>query len=368
MKRIRAFWARYEGRVLNESPLVAYARLHLVAPVASVAVVGFLIVGLALPQGRHPEDAATLMEAGHVRQAYERLRDRDWRSEAEGTERKLAEVRAENLQQMLTLARTSGLRNCRWSSFLVSSGRGAECEGRRLRDGAFKSWFWVGLCFSLLCLLTWMFVQLRDSWMLPDWNPRLWYTPVYAGVIGLTMCGPFVMAAAYFWRARSDYPIPPAEWFPAAPGLPLSLLVVMQVTAVVLASVELRPRAEYFAVGGAAVVGVGLVGYLLTVVRGLGGISTVGVLVLLELLFVALVILRQRLAPALTPERWLGRILDLSGALWVAWGLLIGRAVLDELGVRWEYLGIAFTVAVYGSLLLHMMDSQRRELELRRSS
>jgi hypothetical protein len=364
VNRLRAFWGRYEERVLNESPLAAYARLHVVAPVASVAVVGFLFVGIALPQGRQPEDAATLMEAGHVRQAYEQLRDRDWRSEAEGTERKIEEARAENVGQLLTLARSSGLRNCRWNSFLVSSGRGVECEGRRLKDGVFKSWFWVGLCLSVLCLLTWVFVQLRDSWMLPDWNPRLWYTPVYAGVIGLIMCGPFVMAAAYFQRASSDYHVPPAEWFPAVPGVPLYLLVVMQATAVVLASVELRPRAEYFAIGGAAAVGAGLIGYLLVPGGEWEGTAMLVALAFLEALVVVLVMLHRRLAPTLTPERWLGRIFDLSGALVLAWGLLIGRAALDDLGVRWGYLDLAFTVAVYGCLLLHVMNSQRRELEL----
>jgi hypothetical protein len=366
VKRAAALWAGYEQRVREENPLAAYARLHKVVPVALVALVGFLLVGIALPHGRQQEDAAILVEEPS-RRAYAQVLERAFLPLTRGSERKILKIRREGARELLTLARASGLRNCRWDPVLTLRG-GVTCDGRKLRDEALKAFFWVGLIVSALCLLAWLFVQLLDSWMLPVWNSRLWYTPIYSSVIGLITCGPFVMAATYFHRAGADYHVPPAEWFPATPGMQLYLLMVLQATAAVIATVEERPRAEYFATGAAMLIGVGLLAYLLLAVGQLGRTSTLTVLVGLEVILGALVLLGRRFIRASEAGQWLSRIFDLSRLLWVAWALFVGHAVLDELGVGAGYLGLAFAAVIYACLLLHLMASQRSELELSRAT
>lgn len=361
MKRVAALWAGYEQRVREESPLAAYARLHRVVPVALVALAGFLLIGIMLPQGRQQEDAAPLMGESS-RQAYARVLERNLSPQARRSKRQFLKIRREGIKDLLALARASGLRNCRWDPILKLIRGGVACDGRKLNDEALKTFFWVGLIVSVLCLFGWLFVQLLDSWMLPVWNSRLWYTPVYSSVIGLIMCGPFVMAATYFHRANADYHVPPAEWFPAAPGMQLYLLMVLQATAVVIATVEERPRAEHFATGAAVLVGAGLVTYVLAVGQ-LGRTSMLTVLVGLEVILGALVLLGHRFIPASGAGRWLSRVFDLSRLLWVAWAFFVGHAVLDEFGVDAGYLGLAFGAVIYGCLLLHLMTSQRSELE-----
>lgn len=359
VNRLRVFRARYRSRALNQSPLAVYARLHVVAPVSLLAIVVFATVGIALPQGRQQEDAATLIEESRIAQAYERLSNRNWGSEVK---RRGKEIRAAHIDRLLALARASGLRNCRWDPILRFTESGLECDGREPSDGTLEEWFWLALILSFICLLSWVFLQLRDSWMLPDWNPRLWYTPIYASVVGLIMCGPFVMTATYLWRARSDYPVPPAESLPIAPGAPLYLLAVLQITSVVIASVERRPPAQHFAIGAIGVVAVGFILYLLLAVGSFGGTPRLLMLVFLEILVAALLMLRRKFAPEQTPGFWVDRVFELSRVLLVAWGLLVGRAALNELGVRSAPVDFALTAAVFAVILLHFMNSQRSEL------
>lgn len=121
----------------------------------------------------------------------------------------------------------AGLRNC------SRSVKGAKCDGRGLRDGGIVL-FYAGSSIFIafgFALAFWFFGAYGSVWVLPYWNARLWYTPLYAAVVGLMACGPFLMAALFFWRADRAYAIPIERSVMPTPSLALFVLLVLSVTA-----------------------------------------------------------------------------------------------------------------------------------------
>ena len=104
------------------------------------------------------------------------------------------------------------------------------------------------LALAAICAMLWLFVLFRESWILPNWSPHLWYTPAYAIALGALAIGPFLMLALYHWRA-DDYVLGANAWKLAKLGAVFYVLVFLQLTVLCIAAVELRPSAVRFIIG-----------------------------------------------------------------------------------------------------------------------
>ena len=301
-ERARELLARYDRAVLDRSPMAGYAGLHRIAPVALLVIGAFVLAGGATTTQRYVTNPADLISAPVTRDRYAAL---DRQLDRLNRIRRPSEVQRRRKRalalRMERVAEAHGLRGCDadWNSF--SRDYYVYCEAsREVRlDGGGA--LFLGASF----LIGWLYFQLRKSWLLPRWSPRLWYTPTYAAVIGLVMCTPFLMYSS---------------------DLLLFLVLLLQVTAVTVHVVMTHASARF------------------------------GSRRFWEVMIDALV--RSAARPA--------RIGELSIGLLPAWGVLLLGALLQENARTVGWVDRSLAAAGYLACLLHVLASRAAELGLKR--
>lgn len=361
--------------------MAAYARLHLVLPAALIVVGLLLLTSLTLSVDRFPQDAASLITEPGAHRAYtrlEKLHNNDNDRSANGKQNDRARVR-----QMQNLAAGAKLRNCRRSTDGTSV---VICDGHRVRNRALVVEFWIGLVAGALCLMLWFYLQLRDSWMLPYWSSQLWYTPVYAALIGLVTCGPFLMASVYYARASGDYPIAPERFVVAQPSLLLYLVLLLQLTAIAVSAVKSHAIASSFA-SGTAMYALMILALAQTHQAFLAGpaaeprlgartTGTGGTFAWSSLAIVAVLLgcvgalawyrARSTVGRPDTSARCTPRLGDLSRGLAPAWLALLVLGCLSAVGVDVGWISRSLTAAGYVACLYYVARSRADELGINR--
>ena len=253
-----ARWSRaaYERRVLDSYPMVAYARLHRFGPGALVFIAWFAFAGSTLSAERTYTDAGELISASADRRTYADLNTRTDQLRQSGGEPSLEALELAAIDRwMESLAHAARLQDC-----LHLYRPNVECRGHEpFGADSLRTQFWRGWVAGALMLLFWLYLQLRESWMLPRWSPRLWYTPVYATLIGLVMCGPPLMAFVLLERATTGYHLEPLLPGIPQPSLLLFVVLVLQLAAVAVGLVKSNVTARAFGIDGAIAAALSLV-------------------------------------------------------------------------------------------------------------
>ena len=342
---------------MRASPAAAYARLHIIVPLALVAIAGFVFLGRTIEDSREVRPASALIKSKRVMQDY-KTQVRDLRQqmqqarEPDSVEFTPAQVkalippytRAERAAEREKL-RCAEAREALGNYFYYDTRSEVVCDSPRLADGGLLGIFWASLGLAAICAVLWLFVQFREGWMLPNWSGHLWYTPAYAAALLALGIGPLLMLAVYHARA-SEYVLGADGWKLGRLGREFYLLVFLQLTAVCIAAVELRPSATRFIIGAP----------ILLVVAGIASavcasvlnafnchldepwswLTPVGFGVCVALLGLTLWLRRRRRAAARAPAPFIRRVLQLSQILLLAWlvyaidaGLRIGDARTD---------------------------------------
>lgn len=362
--RARRSLAGYDRRILDSNPMAAYAKLHLVAPVALAAMGLFILTGSVLPVERYREDAGSLITAAAPHREYAALVDRyETLGDRPAEQRRVTE----SLQDLAVAAK---LRHCHTGSDYAMG-----CDGRDVHNRALVVQFWIGLVTSALFLVFWFYFQLRDSWMLPRWSFLLWYTPIYATLIGLVTCGPFLMAAVYYARASADYHMPPSRFVVAQPTLLLYLVLLLQLTAIAVGCLKSRAAARSFAIGAAMIaLGVLIVVQLqLPLLSGSTSASptrdSLGISTVLLACLVALSLWhRANLAGGghRTSTYVAVSVGELSRGLIPAWLLLVLHSCVLASGVDVGWISAGLAGAGFAGCLYYVLRSQADELGLNR--
>ena len=243
---------RFNRAAMPASPIAAYARLHYVVPLALVAIAALLIVGLRLPDTRETVPASALIKSESVKQSYrEQLRIfRKQLHEAPdlGPNSPTVKILTPLYAQVAEVPESEGLRCQNLLEYLYYFEGQVRCDTRHLADDTLLAIFWGSLGLAAICAMLWLFVQFRESWMLPNWSSHLWYTPAYATALVAIGIGPFLMLALYHSRAN-DYILGADGWKLSRLGKEFYLLVFLQLTVLCIAAVELRPSAVRFIIG-----------------------------------------------------------------------------------------------------------------------
>jgi hypothetical protein len=241
---------RFNRAAMSASPTAAYARLHYVVPVALVAIAALLLVGLRLPDVRWTEPASRLITTESVKQSYQPYLDSYNRlipNGIDGPDARTLSTMRQLRAKMTPLAESEGLR-CEEPYYSLGYEEPVLCDSRHLEDDTVLVIFWASLAGAAICAMLWLFVQFRESWMLPNWSSHLWYTPVYAIALAAIGVGPFLMLALYHWRA-THYVLGVDGWAFARLGAVFYLMVFLQLTVLCIAALELRPSAVRFIIG-----------------------------------------------------------------------------------------------------------------------
>jgi hypothetical protein len=360
----------FNRAAMTTSPIAAYARLHFIIPLSLVAIVALVAVGRQISDTRETAPASALIKSESLKQTYrehlkafrERLpRDR-WVDPGSTTQKRLSPLYA----QVAHVAESKGLR-C--NDRLEYDAADVYCDTRRLDDDRILAIFWGSLGFAAICAMLWLFVQFRESWMLPNWSSHLWYTPAYATALLALGAGPFLMLAVYHSRA-TGYILSADAWKLGRLGKEFYLLVFLQLTVLCIAAVELRPSAVRFIIGTP----------ILLVIAGLvAALCEVAFLLfhrepaepwiwLAPVLVGALAALggltwwlgRRRRASARARAPFIGRVFQLSQILLIAW---LVYAIDASLGLAptgtWHHLLRALCLAL---CVLHVIASRWVEL------
>ena len=378
---------KYNRAAMSASPTAAYARLHYLVPLALVAIAGLLIVGLRLPDDRYTVPASMLIKSETVEQRY-RERIQMLRAHfPEGTYIDAGSPRWKKVAPLYTQAR-----NVAESEGLRCDDDGLEydyyeptvyCDTRTLDDSGLLLIFWGSLGLAAICAVLWLFVQFRESWMLPNWSTHLWYTPAYATALIALGIGPFLMLLLYHSRA-TDYVLGAEGWKLGRLGKEFYLLVFLQLTVLCIAAVELRPSAVRFIIGAPVLLVIaGLAAGLCAVAFDLLQFYLfepwswlVPVLVGVLVAFVGLTVWLWRRRRASTRARapFIGRVFQLSQILLVAWliyavdaGLRLGDARTDTMHNLLRTLCVVVCVLhVIGSRWVELRFPERRPAGQRR--
>lgn len=354
-------WERYTRRVKTRHPLPGNASLHVVVPVALVVIAVLLIVGLARPVARERLPASALVPTG----AMGRLVTLEARQRALLRKPPAARGPSTRLRQAQQRAAGQDTRRLLAHEKLEDCQPGTQeyvCTGRQLKDLVVPVTYVIGLVIAVLGLLIWMMGAYEESWIVPRWSPRLWFTPVYAIVVALMTCGPLLMAVVYYHRADAGHPLPAVR--PFMPSVVLYLLVVLQITALVVAFIRSRPptaaivlwgRGPFLAVG-AMVVTLTFASFAFTplVIGLLAVFAAAG--------FVWIPLRTYRSGDA--PRRGLAHrpppVLRLSAVLLPAWVVFAIDAIARPGGIA----GDVLTTVCVGLCAVHVALSQPLELDL----
>jgi hypothetical protein len=377
---MRELLRKFNRAAMTASPGAAYARLHYIVPLALVAIAALLIVGLRFPDTRETRPASALITSESVKQSYRehlRIYRKLVRDEAYDPSSPLRKTLAPLYRKAAQVAESEGLRCAEeLPDYLESQ---VWCDTRRLADDALLGIFWGSLGLAAICAMLWLFVQFRESWMLPNWSSHLWYTPAYATALVALGIGPFLMLAVYHSRA-TDYLLGADGWKLGRLGKEFYLLVFLQLTVLCIAAVELRPSAVRFIIGAPILLVIaGLATALCAVVFVLFDVSPaepwiwllpvlVGVLAAVGGL--AWWLWRRRRASARARAPFIHRVFQLSQILLIAWLIYAIDAGLRLADARTGTLHDVLTTLCFAVCVLHVIGSRWAELRFpeRRSS
>jgi hypothetical protein len=316
---------------------------------------------VSLKQDREFEETAKLVQSPAARQVatdYTRALERYWTSGA---------ATPPSPAKMKALVEAEGL-DCDAQDYDTDF---ASCHGHGMVDDSLLAVFWTGLVAAVACFALWLFVLFRESWMLPRWTPHVWYTPAYALALAAIASGPFLMLEAFRRRADSAYFLEPDRWTFTEPGTALFLVLVLQLTAVCIAAVELRPSGVRFLITTLVFVVVTMVllvaGILAATLTRLDGELWLGLLVLFlapiaTLLGVVAWQRRRRRMAGRARSPFVRRILQLSPVLGVAWVLVGVDGALRAADESTAALHTVLVSACYAVCVVHLVRSRSDEL------
>ena len=366
---------KFNRGAMSASPTAAYARLHIVVPLALVAIAALLIVGLRLPDTRDRRPASDLIKSQSVYQSYNDYLHTFEKRVSEGylePDSPVLKPLAPLLTQMKQVAESEGLRCVDMDDEYLYYGEAVECDTRVMEDSTVFAIFWGSLALAAICAMLWLFVLFRESWVLPNWSPHLWYTPAYAIALGALAIGPFLMLALYHWRA-DDYVLGANAWKLAKLGAVFYVLVFLQLTVLCIAAVEMRPSAVRFIIGAPILLVIaGVVGALCAIALEVvfhvyiyGPFSwLVPVLAGVLAAFSALVLWLWRRRRASTRARapFVHRVFQLSQVLLIAWLIYAIDAGLGLAHVRTDAVHEVLRGLCVAVCVLHVIRSRWAEL------
>ena len=327
------------------------------------------------PRDRRP--APVLIKSKSVSQSYNEYLDafpaagsrgRVLRARFSQTRRPLAPL----LTRMKRVAESEGLRCVDMDDEYLYYDEPVACDSRVMEDSTVFAIFWGSLALAAICAMLWLFVLFRESWILPNWSPHLWYTPAYAIALGALAIGPFLMLALYHWRA-DDYVLGANAWKLAKLGAVFYVLVFLQLTVLCIAAVELRPSAVRFIIGAPILLVIaGVVGALCAIALEVvfhvyvsGPFSwLVPVLAGVLAAFGALVLWlwRRRRASARARAPFVHRVFQLSQVLLIAWLIYAIDAGLGLAHARTGAVHEVLRALCFAVCVLHLIRSRWAEL------
>jgi hypothetical protein len=248
---------------------------------------------------------------------------------------------------MMRLAVGAKLRGC------TKRVAGVSCDGRGTKDPWIFVFYAAGVLFVVMAVIAWVSAVYSTSWVLPYHNPSLWYTPLYGAAIALLTASPLLMARLYFERVDADYQLPAARSAMPTPSLLLYVLLVLQVTAVVVAVIKARtPLASMGRWAGPPAISIVVAGYSALFLSG-----TTWLIVCVVILGVGLVVGPVR-AMLTVPKTGRGRehgpprILQLSAVLLIAWFVFALDVILGADGMVHKFLIALCFIACATQVLL----------------
>ena len=255
----------FQQWVRERYPVAGLVRLQVLFPCCALALATSIVLGLSLPARRLPASAETLVPAKTTLRGYLR----EWRHFDQlvqieniklGSRRSSGFVRAEHEisgarreipvveRTLVAIPQAAGLRHCAFDT----DNDGAHyvaCDGAGVADGDLTVPFISISVAAAICAVWWLYLQYRDSWMVPAWDSALWWTPTHACGIAAFVACPVVLVFTYFAHSSPGYVIGPSGWAAARPPIVLLVLVVLQVATITVASVAQQPSAVGFLAG-----------------------------------------------------------------------------------------------------------------------
>jgi hypothetical protein len=245
------------------------------------------------------------------------------------------------------------------------------CDGPVMADGTVLGIFWGSLGLAAICAMLWLFLQFRESWMLPYWSSRLWYTPVYAIALMALGVGPFLMLELYHSRA-THYILGATDWKLERLGTVFYVLACLQLTVLCIAAVELRPSAVRFVIGApillviaglvTALCAVALLVFHVSLVEPYSWLVPVLVGVLAAFGGLMLWLWRRRRASARACAPFIHRVLQLSRVLLVTWLVYAIDAGLGLAHARTGAIHEVLRTLCLAVCVLHLIRSRWAEL------
>ena len=117
---------------------------------------------------------------------------------------------------LVAIPPAAGLRHCAFDT----DNDGAHyvaCDGAGVADGDLTVPFISISVAAAICAVWWLYLQYRDSWMVPAWDSALWWTPTHACGIAAFVACPVVLVFTYFAHSSPGYVIGPSGWAAAGP-------------------------------------------------------------------------------------------------------------------------------------------------------
>jgi hypothetical protein len=347
-------WARYARVLKTRYPVVGNAGLHVIVPVALLAVAIFVGAGLARPVTREQVSASSLVPRS-VQFRFLEL-ERASQPLKGDTHDKLPESRQSAADRaMRRLMAAAKLEDCRRDDVEYT------CAGPQLKDIAIPIMYVGGLLVMAMLLLLWLIMAYEESWVAPRWSRRLWRTPAYVMTVVLITCGPLLMREVYYRRANAGHTLPAAA--PTAPSALLYVLLVLQVSTLVVAFIRSRPSYEAIVAWSRgpllAVAAIAAVSGLLTFKFTPGVVALLGAIALVGFVVMPLQAHRSQARPRRGRAHRPPQVFKLSAFLLVAWSAFAIDMILDPGGVIDQVL-VALCLAL---AVVHVMASRLLELD-----
>jgi hypothetical protein len=342
-------------------PLVAHGRLVVAVP-AVLLLLGFVAIGLVVPADRWPEHVGQFVSDPAAAEQISVLEGRlsGLERARDAASRRRHEVVA---SQMLEIARREKVRDC-----VAVYPAGPYCPTSRIFSRPLMLVaFWLGLAAGLLFLAVWLSTQLRDSWMLPHWNPQLWHTPFHVAVVAPLTAGPFLMLWLFHLRVERAASIEPEGWLAAQIPFPVLLVLVLQLAAVTVASVAARLPTWTLVAAAAVLAGVGPPLVLISAALLEPSSPAIPVLIAvygLVAAFATPLVIRARLGDR-PPYLGGAPFLRLTIGLVPAYVALAVAVVANDTLVDVDWLETSASVVCGFLCAMHLATSQARELGLR---
>jgi hypothetical protein len=364
----KRLWMLYLERT-RPYPLIVFARVHGVVPFVLLGLLVALAVGSMASHDRLAEPASVLLrEAGLPHEKYDALMKK-----ARGTEAaKVPSDADKTTMALLALAQAAKLRNCapvgdersESERKLVRSEDPIVCDGPRFDYSSVPFYFVLFVIGMGLVLVGWLSVLVSEAWMLPRFAASLWYTPLYAVIMGALASPPFVMVATFYAREPAG-PIQAERFAMTQPDLQILVVVILVLTWLVVSIIDLRVAG---AVTG-SISGVLLFAGLAVALALTSG-TTDSFLLVLEAVIIGGALLFAAVAwksvaawleSTVRPTGVLDRMGRLGRGLELAVALLLLRLGLDAAGLHVTAIDRTLEVLCYAACVLYLLRSRANE-------